>query len=351
MLYHYLVFQSTLPRRERLRITRSMSDAGYFNPRSHEGSDTPEIANCDTTQDFNPRSHEGSDSFWPIHGTELFISIHAPTKGATVVPAVALMLRLFQSTLPRRERRPDGSCKYRYDRISIHAPTKGATVVERIHITKSKISIHAPTKGATKTPYDVSGFKAISIHAPTKGATLWRDLHWTQGRHFNPRSHEGSDRKMIFRKCCFSHFNPRSHEGSDSGASDTRPLRQHFNPRSHEGSDSRKDTNHGEIYLFQSTLPRRERLLKRRVYCIFIRFQSTLPRRERLHEKAARSVVRKFQSTLPRRERPCFGCMASNLPIFQSTLPRRERLTSKVFRLVELYISIHAPTKGATYDL
>ena len=241
MLYHYLVFQSTLPRRERLRITRSMSDAGYFNPRSHEGSDTPEIANCDTTQDFNPRSHEGSDSFWPIHGTELFISIHAPTKGATVVPAVALMLRLFQSTLPRRERRPDGSCKYRYDRISIHAPTKGATVVERIHITKSKISIHAPTKGATKTPYDVSGFKAISIHAPTKGATLWRDLHWTQGRHFNPRSHEGSDRKMIFRKCCFSHFNPRSHEGSDSGASDTRPLRQHFNPRSHEGSDHALD--------------------------------------------------------------------------------------------------------------
>ena len=304
MLYHYLVFQSTLPRRERLRITRSMSDAGYFNPRSHEGSDTPEIANCDTTQDFNPRSHEGSDSFWPIHGTELFISIHAPTKGATVVPAVALMLRLFQSTLPRRERRPDGSCKYRYDRISIHAPTKGATVVERIHITKSKISIHAPTKGATKTPYDVSGFKAISIHAPTKGATLWRDLHWTQGRHFNPRSHEGSDRKMIFRKCCFSHFNPRSHEGSDPVV---------------ELADAIK-----------------------------IVFQSTLPRRERLHEKAARSVVRKFQSTLPRRERPCFGCMASNLPIFQSTLPRRERLTSKVFRLVELYISIHAPTKGAT---
>ena len=34
------------------------------------------------------------------------ISIHAPAKGATVAPVFLLLLsRLFQSTLPRRERR------------------------------------------------------------------------------------------------------------------------------------------------------------------------------------------------------------------------------------------------------
>ena len=33
----------------------------YFNPRSHEGSDTLEKYIYATGTDFNPRSHEGSD--------------------------------------------------------------------------------------------------------------------------------------------------------------------------------------------------------------------------------------------------------------------------------------------------
>ena len=35
-------------------------------------------------------------------------------------------------------------------------------------------------------------------------------------------------------------------------------------------------------------------------------FQSTLPRRERLHHKACKEIISQFQSTLPRRERQQF---------------------------------------------
>ena len=53
---------------------------------------------------FNPRSHERSDLVKVGDQYKLNISIHAPTRGATIpnidIPDVAG----FQSTLPREER-------------------------------------------------------------------------------------------------------------------------------------------------------------------------------------------------------------------------------------------------------
>ena len=100
------------------------------------------------------------------------ISIHAPAKGAT-------------------------GCKCRkrpHDRISIHAPAKGATdspvisvidtwnfnprsregsdiVQPHLFVSLLRISIHAPAKGATSQSGKPACFLAISIHAPAKGAT------------------------------------------------------------------------------------------------------------------------------------------------------------------------------------
>ena len=55
--------------------------------------------------------------------------------------------------------------------ISIHAPTRGATPIRITKPIRLIISIHAPTRGAT-TPGTVLKSKyAISIHAPTRGAT------------------------------------------------------------------------------------------------------------------------------------------------------------------------------------
>ena len=83
-----------------------------FNPRSREGSDQRSFKESKSSGNFNPRSREGSDA---RHKDEVF------------------SIWIFQSTLPRGERR----IRYVYlsllYKISIHAPARGATkVVNRI---------------------------------------------------------------------------------------------------------------------------------------------------------------------------------------------------------------------------
>ena len=99
-----------------------------------------------------------------------------------------------------------------------------------------------------------------------------------------------------------------------------------FNPRSREGSDLYSNQQVAQHILFQSTLPRRER----HINLGFLGFINT------------------FQSTLPRRERPLRKMVASISSVFQSTLPRRERRCSDISFQILHKISIHAPAKGAT---
>ena len=61
---------------------------------------------------------------------EQLISIHAPTRGATIGRRAFLMeLDEFQSTLPREERLLPVIATIRFAGISIHAPTRGATAI------------------------------------------------------------------------------------------------------------------------------------------------------------------------------------------------------------------------------
>ena len=78
---------------------------------------------------------------------------------------------------------------------------------------------------------------------------------------FNPRSHEGSDFSAWSMVRAIPCFNPRSHEGSDNSVSSTDLFLRGFNPRSHEGSDVPSFPAPRPIRQFQSTLPRRERLI------------------------------------------------------------------------------------------
>ena len=54
--------------------------------------------------DFNPRSHKGSDDVYDLEEDEYTISIHAPTRGATLNLNRHIIVVL----------------------ISIHAPTRGS---------------------------------------------------------------------------------------------------------------------------------------------------------------------------------------------------------------------------------
>ena len=101
----------------------------------------------------------------------LGVSIHAPTKGATI------MCSFFG---------------WLHD-VSIHAPTKGATFKIIDYKRSFYVSIHAPTKGATAVRTAKPTYQSVSIHAPTKGATsAWWCLY-LKYRSFNPRSYERSD--------------------------------------------------------------------------------------------------------------------------------------------------------------
>ena len=189
------------------------------------------------------------------------ISIHTPTKGATVKKFTQLFSCIFQSTLPRRERQrlrhrlPVRLC------ISIHTPTKGATRSDILRKCAGvEISIHTPTKGATSSVSYAAVIDFISIHTPTKGATNISVPLDTINTNFNPHSHEGSDYVFLFRyrsltisihtptkgatsvawliQCKGVYFNPHSHEGSDGVICTPSSTYKNFNPHSHEGSDN-----------------------------------------------------------------------------------------------------------------
>ena len=144
-----------------------------FNPRSHEGSDQRGIDIPFSPPYFNPRSHEGSDQD-NANDTSIttWISIHAPTRGATHSNGVAL------SHIP----------------ISIHAPTRGATFRSssqalpafyfnpRSHEGSDYAQIISlwfyllfqstlPRGERLRSPVTPSNLYGISIHAPTRGAT------------------------------------------------------------------------------------------------------------------------------------------------------------------------------------
>ena len=105
----------------------------------------------------------------------------------------------FQSTLPRVERlhqfvthglpslnfnprsREWSDCTHRLPpepstKISIHAPASGATKVLEEHDKRDFISIHAPASGATICGAVYCHPWRISIHAPASGATAFIDI-------------------------------------------------------------------------------------------------------------------------------------------------------------------------------
>ena len=120
---------------------------------------------------FNPRSHEGSDGSLDLYYNYLLISIHAPTRGATFTRIVHYFHYLFQSTLPRGERRV----------------TMGDKTLSH--------------KFQSTLPRGERRYSPGTVH---------RQWHY-----FNPRSHEGSDCCLLRRCTGLLDFNPRSHEGSD----------------------------------------------------------------------------------------------------------------------------------------
>ena len=167
------LFQSTLPRRERLSILYYVCRLQDFNPRSRGGSDSSGSTIAGTAPDFNPRSRGGSDEVFEefINSME-YISIHAPAEGATAGLAfVNGRGAEFQSTLPRRERHV---CSLQFADVQ-------------------KFQSTLPRRERRMMPDGSANVIDISIHAPAEGATRAFGIQRRKNGNFNPRSRGGSD--------------------------------------------------------------------------------------------------------------------------------------------------------------
>ena len=174
-----LRFQSTLPREERLFHNCFEHVFNYFNPRSHERSDTM------PTPIKLSRSHISIHA--PTRGatdTQTYvkviniISIHAPTRGATPADTAEFhsRLSLFQSTLPREERLLQNTFFTLLILFQSTLPREERPICHSYNQQTIKISIHAPTRGATRLTEHGRYFNS----------------------YFNPRSHERSDFQFCF---------------------------------------------------------------------------------------------------------------------------------------------------------
>ena len=300
-----LSFQSTLPRRER-QYNRIEAVTGFPFQSTLPRRERPCAATVPTSTpfNFNPRSREGSDTRYCMLVDNTVISIHAPAKGATMI----------------------GGESDSGTGISIHAPAKGATCgprkwsamrwyfnprsregsdqTDKQTEPTARISIHAPAKGATSMAPDTRRRLVISIHAPAKGATAKTGL-----------------------LACIKVISIHA------------PAK---------GATSLTAIHPTASISFQSTLPRRERLIRPNLSDKPQGFQSTLPRRERHLEKLIAQQMKEISIHAPAKGatpslKPCRSRVfnfnprsregsdtilkqaAVRPPRFQSTLPRRER--------------------------
>jgi len=144
------MFQSTRPRGARQPVSIVARPVAGFNPRAHAGRDPLAGAATHSLRSFNPRAHAGRDAETPARliVTSSFQSTRP--RGARRRSLYSLRPYCgFQSTRPRGARHAGHEFALNARQVSIHAPTRGATILDERFNQALIVSIHAPTRGAT----------------------------------------------------------------------------------------------------------------------------------------------------------------------------------------------------------
>ena len=213
---------------------------------------------------FNPRSREGSDAICLFLSAGVgVISIRAPARGATSAPWMQCYLFMYFN--PRSREGSDNvpnSPIYNISENFNPRSREGSDDFRQAFFDKIKISIRAPARGAT-----CANYREVDIIP-----------------HFNPRSREGSDGIRDRRCRGTGYFNPRSREGSDYICG-----------------------QHGYTWIISIRAPARGATSMRTARCRTVLFQSALPRGERLLQDPDQAGFSGFQSALPRGERHQFS--------------------------------------------
>ena len=167
----------------------------YFNPRPREGSDIFSRKRCTKHQaiSIHAPARGATAHLGDTEGGE-GISIHAPARGATRMDRVRRTHRIFQSTLPRGERRcsPVTTCMWQYFNPRSREGSDGLFTRDNLYVAVFQSTL--PRGERLNLLYDYVTAYSISIHAPARGATTGRSLGHGVSFNFNPRSREGSDK-------------------------------------------------------------------------------------------------------------------------------------------------------------
>ena len=164
---------------------------------------------------FNSRTYTRCDHLHGAQGTQVQISIHAPTRGATygVLRAICLLT------------------------ISIHAPTRGATLNCAGTPFVSAISIHAPTRGATwksSSARQNSPFQFTHLHEVRRyiGGSSAAGV-----RNFNSRTYTRCDAFGCCTHYTIRNFNSRTYTRCDEKVGDNLEQTTDFNSRTYTRCD------------------------------------------------------------------------------------------------------------------
>ena len=147
----FLVFQSTHPHGVRREdATPTTMNWQSFNPRTLTGCDRKKIPGPSKQRSFNPRTLTGCDSTGHYQQCRRDVSIHAPSRGATI--SVHWLMYTAYCFNPRTLTGCDSSYTVQQQGshgVSIHAPSRGATDKTNPNQKHLTVSIHAPSRGAT----------------------------------------------------------------------------------------------------------------------------------------------------------------------------------------------------------
>ena len=187
------------------------------------------------------------------------ISIHAPSRGATLIGRLTKDIELFQSTHPQgvrlvmtlitlymanfNPRTLKGCDKPRRadtppSSISIHAPSRGATYAQANDDRKQDISIHAPSRGATYVRL-LRGKRPQFQSTHPQGVRLKRKSLVTCLKLFQSTHPQGVRLNILVLACMLFQFQSTHPQGVRLTL-DTHSRRfGHFNPRTLKGCDSK----------------------------------------------------------------------------------------------------------------
>ena len=236
---------------------------GYQTISTHapaQGATFPYLWEQLNGKDFNPRSRTGSDYAASLGFYRQYISTHAPAQGATESRRRMKAAKVFQPTLPHRER-----------------PAQQGPAGGRHHFNpRSRTGSDFPA-GLGQLPEWL--FQPTLPHRER----LSSSTAGIMASQFQPTLPHRE------RRVCVK-------IGHSTVSGD-------FNPRSRTGSDGALISPMDFIGLFQPTLPHRERPAQNAGDGFTVIFQPTLPHRERRVRRSGERWRWLFQPTLPHRER------------------------------------------------